>query len=817
MSARLPTNLMLVEDERIVAFDLKRQLQGFGYTVGAIVASGEQAVDQVAAVNPDLVLMDIHLEGRMDGIEAATEIRARHQIPVVFLTAYAEDDTLRRALDSRPFGYLVKPCEGRELHATIQMALARHEDEVAIKQSEQRLRLALDAGSLGVLEWSPALDRMQGDVHLGTLFGNRSLPLDETWDAFIARVNPADRERVFAALNPTLAGAEAAHLKFQTKGNHTPARYMEAHVKAYGGAEAGGRIVGILQDVTVRHYNDERLRQSSVVFHATAEAIVITNASEQIVAVNTAFSRITGYAEDEVIGLDPELLLRVSPGPERYSCCLHSGMADFWHGEVRCYRKSGESFPAWQSVSVVRNADAQVTHLVTAFSDVTAIYEAQQQFHHLAHHDPLTGLPNRLLFDDRLQNAIEQATRNDQRCLLLFLDLDGFKVINDTLGHAVGDELLRTVGDRLISVLRSSDTIARLGGDEFVILAGSANPAYTTQLAQKILDQLRIPMPVSGKLLLVTGSIGIAVFPDNGTDSQQLMRAADMAMYTAKSEGRNRYHFYAEDMSVRANERMDVEQGLRRAIATDGLIVHYQPRVDLANRRIVGVEALVRWMHPERGLIFPGNFIAIAEQSDIIEHLGRWVLHRACCEMLDLVKTLATGENFHVAVNVSARQFLGVDFVAVVSEILQETGFPATALELEITESTLQATERSLVILKALDAIGVAVSIDDFGTGYSSLSVLRDLPIKRIKIDRSFIVDLPASESQRAVVDAIVTLSKAMHMSITVEGIERSEQADLLQQLGCQEGQGYFFARPLPLPDLSKLLEQGQPAIPDSL
>ncbi len=816
MSARLPTNLMLVEDERIVAFDLKRQLQGFGYTVGAVVASGEQAIDQVVAVSPDLVLMDIHLEGRMDGIEAAAVIRARHRIPVVFLTAYAEDDTLRRALDSRPFGYLVKPCEGRELHATIQMALARRDDEMAVEQSEQRLRLALDAGSLGVLEWSPALDRMQGDVHLGSFFGNRSLPLDETWDAFIARVNPADREHVFAALNPTLAGIEAAHLKFRTKGNHTPARYMEAHVKAYGGAKAGGRIVGILQDVTAKHYSDERLRQSSVVFHATAEAIAISNAANKIVAVNTAFSRITGYTEEEVIGLDQEVLLRVSPGPERYACCMQPGMADFWHGEVRCYRKTGESFPAWQSVSVVRNAEAKLTHLVTAFSDVTAIYEAQQQLHHLAHHDPLTGLPNRLLFDDRLQNAIEQATRNDQRCLLLFLDLDGFKVINDTLGHALGDDLLRTVGDRLRSVLRSSDTVARLGGDEFVILAGSANPAYTTQLAQKILDQLRVPIMVSGKLLLVTGSVGIAVFPDNGTDSQQLMRAADMAMYTAKSEGRNRYHFYAEDMSIRANERMDVEQGLRRAIASDSLIVHYQPRIDLANRRIVGVEALVRWMHPERGLIFPGNFIAIAEQSDIIEHLGRWVLQRACREMLDLVKALATGENFHVAVNVSARQFLGVDFVAVVSEILKETGFPATALELEITESTLQATERSLVILKALDAIGVAVSIDDFGTGYSSLSVLRDLPIKRIKIDRSFIVDLPASEGQQAVVEAIVTLSRAMHMSITVEGIERQEQADLLQKLGCQEGQGYFFARPLPLPDLSKLLEQGPSAIPGS-
>jgi len=276
-------------------------------------------------------------------------------------------------------------------------------------------------------------------------------------------------------------------------------------------------------------------------------------------------------------------------------------------------------------------------------------------------------------------------------------------------------------------------------------------------------------------------------------------------MYTAKSNGRNRYHFYAENMSASAAERMDVEQGLRRAIATNELLVYYQPRLDLAERRIVGVEALVRWQHPERGLVLPGGFIAIAEESDLIEDLGRWVLQRACREMLDFIQTKAPGEIFHLAVNVSARQFHSTDFVAIVKSVLAETGFPATALELEITESTLQATERSLHILKTLEALGVAISIDDFGTGYSSLSVLRDLPIKRIKIDRSFIVDLPLSENQRAVVEAIVALSRAMHMTITVEGIERTEQADLLQQMGCEEGQGFLFAPPLPFEQLLSL------------
>jgi diguanylate cyclase (GGDEF)-like protein/PAS domain S-box-containing protein len=806
MSARLPINLMLVEDERIVAFDLKRQLQGLGYIVSSVVASGEQAVSRIATEKPDLVLMDIHLEGAMDGIEAAVHIRTRHQIPVIFLTAFAEDETLRRALDSRPFGYLIKPCEGRELHATIQMAMARREDEMAVEQSEERLQLALNAGALGVLEWSPDANRLQGDIRLGKLFGNQLMPLDEPWENFIARVDTADRERVQQALNPTLYSTEATQVEFRTVSNHSLPRHMEAHAKAYGSAGKVRRVVGILRDVTQRHKDDEKLRQSSVVFHATAEAIVITNAERRIVAVNTAFSRITGYSEDQVIGLDPETLLRVNPGPERYADSLKPDAPDFWQGEINCQRKDGEAFPAWQSISTVRNGAGQVTHFVIAFSDVTAIYNAQKQLHHLAHHDPLTGLPNRLLFNDRLENALELAARNEQRCLLLFLDLDGFKLINDTLGHAVGDQLLSHVGERLKNVLRRSDTVARLGGDEFVILAGSANPDYAAQLAQKILEQLRLPILVGGQSISISGSLGIAVFPDNGTDTQQLMRAADMAMYTAKGNGRNRYHFYAENMSAWAAERMDVEQGLRRAIVTNELLVYYQPRLDLAERRIVGVEALVRWQHPERGLVLPGGFIAIAEESDLIEDLGRWVLQRACREMLDFVQTKPAGEIFHLAVNVSARQFHSTDFVAIVKSVLAETGFPASALELEITESTLQATERSLHILKSLEALGVAISIDDFGTGYSSLSVLRDLPIKRIKIDRSFIVDLPVSENQRAVVEAIVALSRAMHMTITVEGIERTEQADLLQQMGCEEGQGFLFAPPLTFEEWASLI-----------
>jgi diguanylate cyclase (GGDEF)-like protein/PAS domain S-box-containing protein len=817
MNASIPVNLMLVEDERIVAFDLKRQLQGFGYRVGGVVASGEDGLRQVVGINPDLVLMDIHLDGAMDGIDAATLIRTRYRIPVVFLTAYAEDDTLRRALESQPFGYLLKPCNGRELHAAIQMALARREAEVAVEAGEERLRLALEAGALCVLEWSPTTNRLRGDACLGKLLGNQAVPLDESWEQFIERIDVCDRLRVQAALNPVGFENQTVGVEFKTAGHADDPMYMEAFAKAYGGSNVDGRVVGVMRDVTQLHKDAERLRQSSVVFHATAEAIVIADAAQRIVVVNTAFSRITGYLENEVSGLNLDTLLRVNFEEQVHDAALMPPAVDFWQGEVRCYRKSGDSFPAWQSISVVLDATGQPTHYVTTFSDVTALIDAQQKYIHLAHHDPLTGLPNRLLFNDRVTTAIDLAQRNNQRCLLLYLDLDGFKLVNDTLGHACGDELLRAVSERLKDLLRSSDSIARLGGDEFVILAGSTSPDDAAQLAQKILDELRVPIPAAGQMLSITGSVGIAVFPENGTDSQQLMRAADMAMYAAKAGGRNRYHFYAKDMSARVADRMDVEQGLRRALQEDGLLVYYQPRVDLVSRKIVGVEALVRWPHSERDMLSPAHFIAIAEESDLIKQLGRWVLARACLDMLDIIRCRREGHDFHVSVNVSLRQFMGADFVDIVASVLAETNFPASSLELEITESTLQPTAQTLVILHALKALGVSISIDDFGTGYSSLSVLRDLPIDRIKIDRSFIVDLLANPNQRAVVEAIVALSRAMHMSTTVEGIESQEQADLLQTLGCAEGQGYLFARPLSLPELLLELEREHVHLSDTI
>lgn len=807
MNAPLPANLMLVEDERVVAFDLKSQLQSMGYHVSATVASGEEALACVPVHIPDLVLMDIHLEGSMDGIDAAVRIQAEHKVPVIFLTAYAEDETLHRALASRPFGYLIKPCEARELHAMIQMALARREVEVAVEQSELRLKLALDAASLGVLEWTPASGRMRAEGHMVGLYKDHRLPVDESLSDFLNRVAPEDHERIRSTLFATEESGHPVLFGFSSRDPNGGRRELEAHAKAYRGFGGVDRVIGIIQDVTQRHADEARLRQAAVVFDTAAEAIVITDAARRIIAVNGAFTRITGYGEADALGNEPDLLLRIRRGDGDLARLAASDPDGFWQGEALCHRHGGEPFPIWQSVSVVRDARGQVTHYVTAFSDVTAIHEAAEKLDHLAHHDPLTGLPNRLLFDARFAHALEQARRIEGRCLLMFLDLDSFKVVNDTLGHAAGDEMLRIVATRLRTALRQSDTLARLGGDEFVILAGNVNGEIAPQLAQKILDLLRDPIRLAGEEVTVSGSLGIAIFPDHGDDASALMRAADIAMYVAKAEGRNRYHFYSEDLLVPTHERMRVEQRLRRALDTDTMRIHYQPQVALDDCRIIGVEALVRWPESAEGSVSPDRFVRVAEECGMIDRLGRWVLRRACSDIAGL--TDSDGRQLKLAVNVSARQFMRDDFVSTVGTILAEVGFPPEALELEITESTLQTVERSRGILNALKQLGISISIDDFGTGYSSLSVLRDLPVDRIKIDQSFVVELPHRKDGLAIVEAMVTLGRAMRMNIIAEGIERGEQAAVLFELGCLEGQGYLFSRPLPHEELRELVSRG--------
>jgi len=808
-------SIVIVEDERVIAFHLKSQLEALGYRVAAAVSSGEEAVERAGELRPDLVLMDIHLEGAMDGIEAAGMIHADYRIPVVFLTAYAEDETLQRAQASLPFGYLVKPVEARELHATLQMALGRRaaevEIEVEVKKGKERLQLALDAAGLGVWEWDTTSCRLTAGEGFHAIFEGEREPISQPWAAFLARVHPEDRAGVQEAMDKAVALGESLNLAFRTVRPGGAIGWIEAHAKASRTEPAGQvRVVGVMKDITARREAEERLQQAAAVFQTTAEGIFLMDREHRIVSVNPAFTAITGYRPDEVLGQDPEVLLHARRHSDQFYPRLETTPGGQWRGETYCRHKNGTVRPVWESVSVVRDERGAASHYVAAFSDISAMRRAEEQLNHLTHHDPLTGLPNRLLFHDRLEQTLARAQREEGRCAVLFFDLDGFKVINDTLGHSSGDLLLQTIAARLKRSLRSNDTAARLGGDEFVVLLEHiAHPEDAARIARKLLAALAQPVELGVERVTVSASAGISVYPDNGRARDALLRAADTAMYSAKAQGRNRYCFYTEELATRAAERLNVEQGLRRALDTEGLVLYYQPQVALSGGALTGVEALVRWQHPQEGLIAPGRFISIAEESGLIEPLGRWVLFTACAGAAERLR--AGGPPCRLSVNVSARQFARDHFEHTVREALAESGFPASQLEIEITESTLQVIEHSRHLLDTLKALGVSIAIDDFGTGYSSLSLLKHLPIDRVKIDQSFVRDIPDDADDMAIVESIVSLSRALRLGVIAEGVETGAQLANLRRLGCEEGQGYLFSRPLPSPELQRLLSGERP------
>lgn len=802
------TRLIVVENERAVAAGLKAQLRELGYRIGAVVTDGKQAVQCVADLMPDLVLMSIHLPNEMDGIASAIEIQSRYQTPVILMGSMAEDSVLLRALDSRPYGYLVKPYEMRELHAMIQMALARRLVELAVEHSELRLQQAIEAADLAMLEWGHPSNQLMENGRLSRLFNRDFMPIDQSAEEFLVRIDAEQRESVARSLRETLTNGETVRVEFRTSAAFGGERILEAYAKIYRTQQGNDRIISIVRDITNRNHDDDFLRHSSAMFRTTPEAIVVTNEHGRIVTVNAAFSRITGFSEQEAIGADPDVLLRVERSSDRFMEKLTSSNSDDWQGEVFYRRRDDELFPAWQSLSVTRDADGRVTHVINAFSDVSKLHRVTDRLEHMAHHDPLTGLPNRLLINDRIEHAIAQAQRDCERCVLLFLDLDGFKAVNDTLGHAAGDELLKTVAVRLTRVLRQSDTIGRLGGDEFIIVTGDSKPEYAADIAQKILDVLNKPLAIGGTEVSISGSIGIAIYPDDGNDTQQLMEAADMAMYAVKQHGRNGFRFFSASLTERAGERLSIEQGLRQAIDYGTLVVHYQPQISLDDGGITGVEALVRWRHPELGVIEPTRFIPVAEDSGVIDRLGLWVLRRACQEIKDIRN--ARNRQLRLSVNVSVGQFLHHDFLETLRIVLTEENFPPDALDLEITESTLQVIEQGNDILNSLAKLGVTLSLDHFGAGYSSLGTLRRQPIKRIKIDPSFIVGLPREARDESIVQAMVALSNAMKMSIVGEGVERAEQALFLYRMGCTEGQGFLFSRPLSRADLVELLAQSK-------
>ncbi|GAB2885291.1 EAL domain-containing protein [Uliginosibacterium flavum] len=557
-------------------------------------------------------------------------------------------------------------------------------------------------------------------------------------------------------------------------------------------------VVLTLNDVTAQRRAEEELRLAATVFDHSVEAIMVTDAQRRILSVNKAFTDLTGFPAAGVVGQTPALLSSSRHGLVQYDTIWKEATEKgSWQGEIWQRRRDGSEFPEWLSIGAVRDRSNAITHYVAVFSDITERKASEARIAFLAHHDPLTALPNRTLFQDRLEQALARAERSGNVLALLFLDLDRFKTINDSLGHLIGDRLLQSVAERLQHCVRDTDTICRQGGDEFIIvLPEISDIEVSARIAEKILRRLAEPFEVDGHVLGTSFSIGISVFPNDGATADTLMKNADTAMYHAKENGRNTYRFFTESMNANALDRLQIENHLRRALELNQLSLHFQPQIDLKSGAIVGGEALLRWQSDALGFVPPGRFIPIAEESGLIVPIGRWVLREACRQAMLWYD--AGVRNVTVAVNISALQFRRDDIVACVSQALAESGLPPEYLELELTESLLmEHVEDVLDTVLRLKTLGVRLSIDDFGTGYSSLSYLKRFAVDRLKIDQSFVRDMVEDPDDAAIVRAIIQLGRSLKLEVIAEGAESRTQVDFLIREGCLESQGYFFCPPV--------------------
>jgi diguanylate cyclase (GGDEF)-like protein/PAS domain S-box-containing protein len=590
---------------------------------------------------------------------------------------------------------------------------------------------------------------------------------------------------------------------------------LEGHVDSYAFARA---IRNIIEREIARQELFNEKERAQVTLNSIGDAVLSTDNSGNVTYLNVVAEHMTGWSNKEAVGHPLADVFQIidgathKPAPNPMEIAIQQNRIVGLTANCILVRRDGYECAIEDSAAPIHDRDGQVTGAVIVFHDISSARSMVLEMSHMAQHDILTDLPNRLLLNDRLAQAISLARRNQHKVALMFLDLDGFKHINDSLGHTIGDKLLQSVAARLLACVRKSDTVSRQGGDEFVILLPEVtHSADVAVSAAKIITELKKAHTVGEHHLSVTGSIGLSTYPDNGEDAETLIKNADTAMYHAKQQGRSTYRFFTPDMSLQAVERQSLEGQLRYAIERKELLLHYQPKVNLRTGAITGVEALIRWQHPERGLLLPGQFLAIAEDNGMIVTIGQWVLGEACRQTREWLDTglLAVP----VAVNISSSEFGSEQFTAGVRNALKIARLDPEYLELELTETVLMRhAESTACALGQLKAIGVQVAVDDFGTGYSSLSYLTRFPIDVLKLDGSFLQNIVDGSDGAVVIRAIISMANSLKHRVIAEGVETMEQLAFLRAENCDEGQGYYFSRPVPAQQFAKLLQAGMPA-----
>ncbi len=584
----------------------------------------------------------------------------------------------------------------------------------------------------------------------------------------------------------------------------------EFDVEVYLSRVRNGRqnlILAMVRDITERQTMVRELRLFQRVFDNAIEGIAVTDADGTIVSVNPAFTTITGYSAEEAIGQNPRILKS-----DRHDKAFYREMWDSlithgqWSGEIWNRRKDGEAYPEWLNITAIGQDVSDPLYYVSVFHDITEMKQKEKQIRYQALHDALTGLPNRVLFQDRLQVSLKRAQREPFEIAVVFFDLDNFKNINDSLGHSAGDMLLQQIAQRLGRIVRSQDTLGRLGGDEFVMMIAAPEVSrVAVDIVDRLLGSLEKPFHIDGQELFVTVSIGLAFYPSDARDAEELVVNADLAMYRAKHQGKNQYEFYSAEMNAPVHERLELEFNLRRAIEREEFSIVLHPKFEVSGRRLTGMEALVRWTRPDGENVPPDRFIPVAEDAGLIDRIDIMVLEQTCEAVRELV-ACSDGE-LRVAVNLSSRHLYHPYLVEQVLGVLQRTGFPASNLEVEVTETALMLEiERAAAKLAELASHGIHISVDDFGTGYSSLYYLKKLPVDCVKIDRSFVADLDHNSDDAEIVAGIIAMAQNLQLRVVAEGVETKQQLEYLQRQGCDEVQGYYLSRPLSPPEFERFL-----------
>ncbi len=681
----------------------------------------------------------------------------------------------------------------------------QREFEISIRASEERLKLALWASGDGMWDWNIRENKVyRTDMVPPLRLGNED-------QALINNIHPEDKPRVSKILNQHLEGKLEffeAEYRVEKQAGKWIWLIDRGKVVEWDQQDRPVRMAGTHKDITVRKETENELKLSTQVLHSMNEAVVVGELDYRVRSVNPAFSRITGFEPDAIAGKHFLFLAHGKRSRDFYhNVELQLLRKKHWAGEINIRTKDKKGILAWLEINQVIDTKGETSHFVAVFTDITSRKKAEEDLRILANFDPLTGLPNRTLFQDRLNQAITKAHRSRSIVALLFLDLDRFKHINDSMGHHVGDLLLKAVASRLQNAIREGDTVARLGGDEFtIILEGVAKLKAATIIAEKVLKAFKAPFLLEDKNITVSPSIGISLFPNDADDSTSLIKYADTAMYHAKSLGRNNFQFYTEELNQYATRHVELEAGLKEAIQSNELYLVYQPKYDIKTKQILGVEALLRWESKTLGFISPVEFIPLAEETGMINAIGHWAIDEACNQLAEWHKQ--GFEDISVAVNLSARQ-LKADIISTIEVALAVSGLPAGALELELTESMIMGNPKdSVEVLSQLKALGLTIAIDDFGTGYSSLSYLKRFPIDTLKVDREFVRDIIEDPDDAAITSAIITLAHSLELNVVAEGVETQEQLDFLQSEGCDQVQGFLLSKPLPADECLAVLQQ---------